>query len=60
VSLQANRAHLKEVPSTWAVTKQIVSTQVWVSIWSISVWNEGFFLNKESICPLRGSASNII
>lgn len=28
VSLQANRAHLKEVPSTWAVTKQIVSTQV--------------------------------
>jgi len=27
VSLQANRAHLKEVPSTWAVTKQIVSTQ---------------------------------
>jgi solute carrier family 25 2-oxodicarboxylate transporter 21 len=28
VSLQANRAHLKEVPSTWAITKQIVSTQV--------------------------------
>jgi len=28
VSLQANRAHLKEVPSTWTVTKQIVSTQV--------------------------------
>lgn len=27
VSLQANRAHLKEVPSTWAVTKQIVATQ---------------------------------
>lgn len=27
VSLQANRAHLKEVPSTWAITKQIVSTQ---------------------------------
>jgi solute carrier family 25 2-oxodicarboxylate transporter 21 len=27
VTLQANRAHLKEVPSTWTVTKQIVSTQ---------------------------------
>ncbi|XP_023706270.1 mitochondrial 2-oxodicarboxylate carrier [Cryptotermes secundus] len=27
VSLQANRSHLKEVPSTWTVTKQIVSTQ---------------------------------
>jgi hypothetical protein len=28
VSLQANRSHLKEVPSTWTITKQIVSTQV--------------------------------
>ncbi|KAJ9596392.1 hypothetical protein L9F63_012555 [Diploptera punctata] len=27
VSLQANRAHLKEIPSTWSVTKQIVATQ---------------------------------
>nr|CAD7424224.1 unnamed protein product [Timema monikensis] len=27
VSLQANRSNLKEVPSTWAVTKKIISTQ---------------------------------
>ncbi|XP_069684340.1 mitochondrial 2-oxodicarboxylate carrier-like [Periplaneta americana] len=27
VTLQSNRAHLKEIPSTWTVTKQIVTTQ---------------------------------
>nr|CAD7455914.1 unnamed protein product [Timema tahoe]CAD7586975.1 unnamed protein product [Timema genevievae] len=27
VSLQANRSNLKEVPSTWAVTKKIINTQ---------------------------------
>lgn len=28
VTLQSNRAHLKEIPSTWTVTKHIVTTQV--------------------------------
>lgn len=43
VSLQANRAHLREVPSTWTVTKRIVSTQVWVSIRRMCPWIGAFW-----------------